>query len=168
MASRIVYYMILILHYFLPDAPVFSPVDGSKWLLAKQELNRADVMHAELIEHLLKTHILMEPICVIMRRTLSIYHPLHQILKWHCRGLFVVNSLGLEALLAPEGLVHKLFAIGHEGSVEFLNKAYPYVSWADTEFDKNLEVTVIYFYPRYLQYTLYKVPLKTEYQPRLS
>ena len=109
--------------------------------MAKQEFQRADIIHAELIEHLLKTHLLMEPICVIMRRTLSKFHPLHQMLKWHCRGLFVVNSIATKALLQPEKALHKLFAMGHVGAVELLNKGYPDVSWVDTEFDKNLEVT---------------------------
>jgi hypothetical protein len=108
--------------------------------MAKEEIQRADITYTELVEHLLKTHILMEPICVIMRRTLSFFHPLHQIFKWHCRGLFVTNSLGLQALLKPGEFLNKLFTIGHVGGVELLNKAYPSMSWADTEFDKNLEV----------------------------
>ena len=108
--------------------------------MAKEEIQRADITYTELVEHLLKTHILMEPICVIMRRTLSFFHPLHQIFKWHCRGLFVTNSLGLQALLKQGEFLHKLFAIGHVGGVQLLNKAYPSMSWADTEFDKNLEV----------------------------
>ena len=104
------------------------------------EIQRADLFYVELIEHLLKSHILMEPICVIMRRTLARFHPLHEILKWHCRGLAITNSLGLEALLKEGEFLHKLFAFGHTGAAELLKKAYPYMSWADTEFDKNLEV----------------------------
>ena len=108
--------------------------------MAKQEIQRADITYSEVVEHLLKTHLLMEPICVIMRRTLSVFHPLHQIFKWHCRGLFITNSFGVKALLDPKQFLHKLFATGHAGGVELLNRAYPTVSWADTEFDKNLEV----------------------------
>ena len=126
---------------FIVEAPVFSPADGAKWLNAKMEIQRADITYAELVEHLLKTHLLMEPICILMRATMSVYHPLHQIFKWHCRGLFVTNSLGIQALLLPDQFLHKLFTIGHVGAVEVLNKAYPHMSWADTEFDKNLQVT---------------------------
>ena len=113
--------------------------------MAKQEFQRADITYAEIIEHLLNTHLLMEPICVVMRRTLSKFHPLHEILKWHCRGLFVVDSLGIKALLNPEAFLHKLFAIGHAGGVDLLNKAYPDMSWEVTEFDKNLEVNSLSF-----------------------
>ncbi|CAB4040502.1 arachidonate 5-lipoxygenase-like [Paramuricea clavata] len=123
----------------IQGAPVFSPVDGLKWLKAKQEIQRADLFYVELVEHLLKTHLLMEPICVIMRRTLSVYHPLHQILRWHCRGLFVVNSIGMKALLGVGEFLDKLFAFGHTGSLELLKRAYPDLSWADTEFNENLK-----------------------------
>lgn len=127
---------------FLLEAPVYTPADGAKWLLAKEEFQRADITHAELIEHLLKTHLLMEPICVTMRRTLSVYHPLHQIFKWHCRGLFITNNLGLPALVNEKEFLHILFAIGHAGGVELMNKGYPLMSWADTDFKNNLEVRI--------------------------
>ena len=114
--------------------------------MAKEEIQRADFTYVEVVEHLLKNHFLMEPICVIMRRTLSVFHPLHQILKWHCRGLFVTNALGLEALLKPGNFLNKLLAIGHTGGLQLLKRAYPDVSWADTEFDKNLEVIFAYLF----------------------
>ena len=106
------------------------------------QIQRADLFYAELIEHLLKTHLLMEPICVIMRRTLSAFHPLYQIFRWHCRGLLVTNNLGIKALLDKGEFLHQLFAIGQLGGVELLNRAYPDLSWLDTEFDKNLEVII--------------------------
>lgn len=110
--------------------------------MAKQEIQRADITHAELIEHLLKTHLLMEPICVILRCTLSKYHPLFEFLMWHCRGLFVTNSLGIKALLDPGEFLHKLFAIGHVGAIQLLNEGYKHLTWKDTEFKKNLEVII--------------------------
>jgi arachidonate 15-lipoxygenase len=126
----------------ITDAPVFSPVDGLEWLKAKEKIQGADLFYVELVEHLLKTHLLMEPICVIMRRTLSRYHPLHQILKWHCRGLFVVNSVGMKALLGVGEFLDKLFAFGYAGSLELLKRAYRNLSWADTEFNENLKVII--------------------------
>ncbi|XP_028401888.1 arachidonate 5-lipoxygenase-like [Dendronephthya gigantea] len=135
------------------DAPVFSPVDGLKWLMAKQEFQNADILYSQLIEHLLKTHLVMEPICVILRCTVSKYHPLFQLLKWHCRGLFVTNSLGIKALLDEGEFLHKLFAVGHVGAIEFLNEGYKYSTWKDTEFKKNLkrrgvdDVNVLPYFP---------------------
>lgn len=109
-------------------------------MLAKQEVQLADLTHVEIIEHLLKTHYMMEPICVTLKRTLSSHHPLYEILKWHCRGTFLTNSLGLPSLVAPQGLMHQLFAIGHVGAIELLNKGYSEFSWQYTDFEGNLKV----------------------------
>ena len=138
-------------NYVCQDSPVYSPVDGSKWLMAKEDIQQADFGYLNIIEHLLKTHLLMEPICVLMRSTLSKFHPLYQILKWHCRELFVTNSLGLEVLLKPEMSLHTLFAIGHLGAIDLLLKAFPRITWADTEFDKNIQV--IFLLDKYILFT---------------
>ena len=126
--------------YVCQDSLVYSPVDGSKWLMAKEDVQQADFGYLNIIEHLLKTHLLMEPICVLMRSTLSKFHPLYQIFKWHCRGLFVTNQLAVEVFLKPEMRLHTLFAIGHLGAIDLLLKAFPHMTWADTEFDKNIQV----------------------------
>ncbi len=83
---------------------------------------------------------MMEPICVTIKRTLSIYHPLHAILQWHCRGTFVTNSIGLPNLVNQYGYMHRLLAIGDVGSIELLNRGYLDVSWDDTDFKENLKV----------------------------
>ena len=109
-------------------------------MLAKEEVQLADLAQVEMIEHLLKGHILTEPICVTLKRTLSDYHPLYQILKWHCFGLFMTNSLGLPSLIKPTGLMNRLFAVGHVGAIELLNKGYHELSWQVSDFEGNLKV----------------------------
>ena len=66
--------------------------------MAKEEVQRADIVYVEIIEHLLKTHLLMEPICVIMHRSFSILHLLYQLFNPHCKYLSVTNSVGIPAL----------------------------------------------------------------------
>lgn len=122
------------------DSPVYQSSDGHKWLLAKQIFQVADFAHAEMIEHLLKTHLVLEPICVVAKRALSEFHPLSHLLRWHCRGLFVTNSYGLPRLVLPNGYMHKLFAIGNVGAIELLNKGYADMSWEDVDFLKNIKV----------------------------
>ena len=126
--------------FWFTDAAVITPSDGGKWMLAKEEVQRADITHVQIIEHLLKTHYMMEPICVTIKRTLSDNHPLYEILKWHCRGTFMTNSLGLPSLVKPKALMHQMFAIGHVGAIELLNKGYLNMSWQDTDFEGNLKV----------------------------
>ena len=110
-------------------------------MLAKQEVQLADVTHSQIIEHLVKTHLLMEVICVTMKRTLSEFHPLYQIFMWHCRGTLTINSLGLPRLLNEYNFIHRLFAIGNIGAIELTNKGYKESSWADTQFEENLKVS---------------------------
>ena len=93
-----------------------------------------------MIEHLLKTHLILQPICVVAKRCLSEYHPLSQILKWHCRGLLVTNTNGLPKLVLPGGYMHRLFAIGNVGAIELLNKGYAEVTWEDTHFFRKFKV----------------------------
>ena len=83
----------------------------------------------------------MERICVTVKRTLSEFHPLHQIFMWHCRGTLTVNGLGLPNLLAEYRFMHRLFAIGNIGAIELTNKGYKESSWADTQFEENLKVS---------------------------
>lgn len=128
------------LHNFIllfKDADVYSPVDGPKWLLAKMEVQQTDFTYEVFVEHLTKTHVLMEPICVVWRSTMSVYHPLGQIFQWHCRGVLTVNSLALPNLLATE------FAVGFTGVMEIVRRAYKDVSWDVTDFEKNLQVLVM-------------------------
>ena len=67
------------------DSPVYSPEDGDLWTLAKEGFQVTDYAYVEMVEHLLKTHLMMEPFCVCLLRYLSKMHPLHQLLKYHCR-----------------------------------------------------------------------------------
>lgn len=122
------------------DAAVFTPNDGGKWLMAKEEVQLADIVYVEIIEHLLKTHLLMEPICVIMYRTFSKLHPLYQLFNPHCKYLSVTNSVGVPALFDEHQYLYILFAIGNTGSINLLNKGYKSLTWEDTNFKENLEV----------------------------
>ena len=39
------------------DSPVFSPVDGGPWMLARLAVQATDYAHSQMIEHLLKVRI---------------------------------------------------------------------------------------------------------------
>lgn len=71
--------------YRVTDSQVYSPEDGDLWALAKENFQVTDFAYVEMVEHLLKTHLMMEPFCVCVLRHLSKLHPLHQLLKYHCR-----------------------------------------------------------------------------------
>ena len=121
---------------------MYTPADGNRWLLAKLLYQVADFAYVEMIEHLLKTHMILQPICVVAKRTISKYHPLNELFRWHCRGLITTNVIGFPKLIRPKGYMHRLFSIGHVGGIELLNKGYMDYSWKDTDFWENIRVSV--------------------------
>lgn len=120
---------------------MYTPHDGKRWLLAKYLFQLADFSYVEMVEHLLKTHTILQPICVILKRTISRQHPLNEMLKWHCRGLIATNANGFAKLIQPHGYMHTLFSMGHLGSIELLNRAYRNYSWKDNDFWENIKVS---------------------------
>lgn len=82
----------------------------------------------------------MEPLCVSMNRHLPDLHPLHAILKFHCRGLLSVNSNGLHALLGKGQALHGLFAVGNIGSVALLKRGFDKMVWNDFALQKSIKV----------------------------
>jgi len=82
----------------------------------------------------------MEPFCVILTRTLSSAHPLHQMLKYHCRDVTVPNTIGAPKLLDEGQIVDELFASGNKGATRLLTKAHPLTTWDVTDFKNEIRV----------------------------
>ncbi|XP_058963489.2 polyunsaturated fatty acid 5-lipoxygenase-like [Pocillopora verrucosa] len=123
-----------------PDSPVYTPEDSQLWQMAKHVLQVADYAQTQIVEHLFKIHLYMEPICVCVHRRLSKLHPLHQLLKHHCRGLLGTNALGYPFLMAPgNGSIDKLMLIGRQGAMTMMRRAYNDLSWEKTDFLVNIK-----------------------------
>ena len=131
-------YLLASLHL---ESPVFTPDDGERWLMAKHVLQVADFAHFQIVEHLYRLHLFMEPPCVCMHRHLSKLHPAHQLLKHHCRGLLGTNTFGYPFLMAPgNGSLDKLLAVGRRGAVEMISRVHEVADWDDTDFPVNIKV----------------------------
>ena len=83
---------------------------------------------------------MVEPFCVILKRTLSKQHPLNQILRFHCRELTVPNTFGVPKLVNENGLTDRLFAYGNKGSFRMLKDTYPLSTWEITDYRGNIKV----------------------------
>ena len=83
---------------------------------------------------------MIEPFCVILKRTLSYQHPLNQILKYHCRELTVPNTFGVPNLLGESKLTDLLFAYGNDGAYRLLRDTYPLTTWEVTDYRGNIKV----------------------------
>ena len=88
----------------------------------------------------MRTHFRMEPVCIALHRHLSALHPLHQILKYHCRGLLPLNAQGAVTLLKELRTIRSLFGYGNQGAIKLLSKEYPKMVWGDIDLDVNIEV----------------------------
>ena len=82
----------------------------------------------------------MEPFCVILKRALASEHPLHQILKYHCRDITIPNSLGTPKLIDEGKFVDQLFAFGNNGTARLLKDGYQVARWKVTDFRGEIKV----------------------------
>ena len=88
----------------------------------------------------LKVHFMMETFCVILKRTLASVHPLHQMLKYHCRDILTPNAVGSPVLLDDGKFIDQLFAFGNSGSARILHDVYQIITWEVTDFRGEIKV----------------------------
>jgi arachidonate 15-lipoxygenase len=90
--------------------PIFTPRDGTSWLLARLHVQVADGNHHELISHLGLTHLVLEEFAMATPRQLSVQHPLYLLLTPHFQGTLSINASAESGLIAPNGPVDHLLA----------------------------------------------------------
>ncbi|MBD2596876.1 lipoxygenase [Nostoc spongiaeforme FACHB-130] len=91
-------------------SPVFTPLSGENWLVAKSVVQMADVNYHELVSHLGRTHLFIEPFAIATRRQLPKNHPLRILLEPHLEGTILINYGAHQKLIADQGGVDKLLA----------------------------------------------------------
>ena len=116
------------------------PKDKDLWMLAKVSVQSVDYVHSQVVEHLVKTHLLLEPFCVSKDRHLSERHPLHQMIKYHCRGISITSKGAFQFLLAENEFFHKATPHGYLGITNLALTAFRQTSWNDTDFWGNIKV----------------------------
>ena len=93
------------------EFPIFTPKSQEwSWKMAKSVVNSADGNHHELVTHLSRTHLFLEPFVIATYRQLSARHPLHRLLVPHFKGTIFINYLAKAKLIAPGGGVDYLLA----------------------------------------------------------
>ena len=70
----------------------------------------------QMITHLLRTHLFMEPIAVATYRQVPTLHPLYKLLSPHIRGVLAINTLGRDVLIAEGGVADNTLTVGGGGN----------------------------------------------------
>jgi len=93
-----------------PGGRVFTRADGTAWVMARYCVQVADANIHETMAHLGTTHMVMEAVGVAAHRQVGDEHPLRTLLDPHLEGTFAVNCSAKTSLLAPNGVIDKVFA----------------------------------------------------------
>jgi len=106
-----------------PDqCPIVTQLDGERWTRAKQEFNCADALYHELISHLGRTHLLVEPF-VVVTNNMPTRHCIRQLLMPHIEGTAFINWSAIKSLVNPGGIVDRLFPGTLQSELELTAKS---------------------------------------------
>lgn len=92
------------------DYRIFAPFDGELWEKAKLCVSCADANHHELVSHLARTHLLIEPMVIATHRQLGENHPIGRLLLPHFEGTLNINHEAQDKLLRKGLAVDKTLA----------------------------------------------------------
>lgn len=92
---------------------IYAPPEGTApwpWRAAKSIVASADTNHHELIAHLGRTHLFVEPFAVATHMKLSTEHPVYLLLVPHFEGTIFINWAAVKFLIDDKGGVDQLLA----------------------------------------------------------
>ncbi|KAM8882137.1 arachidonate 12-lipoxygenase, 12S-type isoform 1-T1 [Synchiropus picturatus] len=112
------------------DTPIFLPTDPQlAWLLAKIWVRHAEFQVFELLSHLLRTHLVVEVICVATQRQLPAVHPIYKLLTPHLRYTLEINCRGRTQLISEDGIFKQVTSTGGEGMVLLAQREYKLLTY---------------------------------------
>ena len=130
------------------DNPIFTPPPPKapekqrwSWLIAKTIVQIADANYHELISHLGRTHLLIEPFVIATERQLAPNHPLGILLRPHFQGTLFINNAATVGLINKKGIVDATFGGTLDESLRITLegvRGYPF-SFNDSMLPKFLE-----------------------------
>ena len=91
-----------------------------------------------MITHLLRCHLMMEPISVAAWRQLPSLHPVWKLLFPHIKGVLAINTVVRSRLIAKGGLTDQTLSIGGGGDVTLMRKYYRSITWRSYDLPKVL------------------------------
>jgi len=120
--------------------PIWTPNDSElDWIYAKMWLRNADTQWHQMITHLLRCHLFMEPVAVASWRQLPSLHPLWKLLMPHVRGVMAINTVGRERLIPAGGVADHTLSVGGGGHIDLMKKYYKTITWSSYDLPKVLK-----------------------------
>ena len=132
--------------------PIYTPEDGTDWLMAKTFVQAADGTHHELWTHATRIHYVVESIIMCSYRNLHQNHPLFPLLYPHLQYTLNINSKPLFEK-TPEGKIPgfgKMFACDNDTLVDFMGKGMRTYHFKEMAFpndikNRNMEDPKLYY-----------------------
>ncbi|XP_055056817.1 arachidonate 12-lipoxygenase, 12S-type isoform X1 [Misgurnus anguillicaudatus] len=134
------------------DTPIFLPSDPPlAWLLAKMWVRHAEFQVFQLLSHLLRTHLVVEVICVATMRQLPAVHPIYKLLTPHLRYTLEINCRGRTQLISPDGIFKRVVSTGGDGVLMLAQREYKVLTYRSLQpkfdfLDRGVTKVKDYFY----------------------
>ncbi|GLC38394.1 hypothetical protein PLESTB_001582500 [Pleodorina starrii] len=91
---------------------VKDPATLAVWRLAKMVFRSLDSSFHQLISHWNRTHSVLEPFFIAMRRNISVMHPVYKLMAPHYRYTLNINRNARSSLINAGGVIEKTFSAG--------------------------------------------------------
>ncbi|KAG1944568.1 polyunsaturated fatty acid lipoxygenase ALOX12-like [Pimephales promelas] len=112
------------------DTPIFLPSDPPlAWLLAKMWVRHAEFQIFQVLSHLLRTHLVVEVICMATLRQLPAVHPIYKLLTPHLRYTLEINCRGRTQLISPDGIFKRVVSTGGDGLLILAKREYKVLTY---------------------------------------
>ncbi|EFJ46751.1 hypothetical protein VOLCADRAFT_105417 [Volvox carteri f. nagariensis] len=89
-----------------------DPSTEAVWRLAKMIFKSLDSSFHQLISHWLRTHCVLEPFYIALRRQISAMHPVYKLMLPHFRYTVNINRNARASLINAGGVIEKTFSAG--------------------------------------------------------
>ncbi|KAK2913679.1 hypothetical protein Q8A67_002078 [Cirrhinus molitorella] len=137
------------------DTPIFLPSDPPlAWLLAKMWVRHAEFQVFQLLSHLLRTHLVVEVVCVATLRQLPAVHPIYKLLAPHLRYTLEINCRGRTQLISSDGIFKRVVSTGGDGLLILAQREYKVLTYRSLQpkfdfLDRGVTKLRNYFYRDY-------------------
>ncbi|XP_026176678.1 arachidonate 12-lipoxygenase, 12S-type isoform X2 [Mastacembelus armatus] len=83
----------------------------------------------QLLSHLLRTHLVVEVVCVATLRQLPVVHPIYKLLAPHLRYTLEINCRGRTQLLSANGIFKQVVSTGGDGLLILAQREYKVLTY---------------------------------------